>query len=241
MWVLLWLTILYERVKSVFHFYHNTLLLIDLQTLENVKKKGDIGACSPIRFLLLLLACKWSILAYSGKKNNICFNFKNKIQKIHLPEKSKRGVQMTAVCLTVSPSLFFPPREYRLPSLGSGRKAGLLKHARHSPTLFRLLAVCLGLVYWKIKTVIYILYCGENNYLILCWFCKFACLPRNKGSIICHRMRGWGTGPCTIKSWTRTSLTPPEHWIRVMVGPSAWLRPKTYSQANQWVAQAEAH
>lgn len=29
------------------------------------------------------------------------------------------------VPLTVSPSLFFPPREYRLPSLGSGRKAGL--------------------------------------------------------------------------------------------------------------------
>lgn len=27
--------------------------------------------------------------------------------------------------LTVRPSLFFPPREYRLPSLGSGRNAGL--------------------------------------------------------------------------------------------------------------------
>lgn len=32
--------------------------------------------------------------------------------------------------LTIKPSLFFPPRMYRLPSLGSGRNAGLERTER---------------------------------------------------------------------------------------------------------------
>lgn len=45
------------------------------------------------------------------------------------PRGSREGQvgcrQPPAALLTIRPSLFFPPRMYRLPSLGSGRNAGL--------------------------------------------------------------------------------------------------------------------
>ena len=37
----------------------------------------------------------------------------------------KKRVVVVVVLLTVRPSLFLPPSEYKLPSLGSGKKAGL--------------------------------------------------------------------------------------------------------------------
>ena len=46
--------------------------------------------------------------------------------------KLKRGRVVVLFLLTVRPSLFLPPREYRLPSLGSGKKAGLGFQLRQS-------------------------------------------------------------------------------------------------------------
>ena len=47
-----------------------------------------------------------------------------------LAQEGRSESVINLVPLTVRPSLFFPPREYRLPSFGSGRNAGLVEKVK---------------------------------------------------------------------------------------------------------------
>lgn len=61
---------------------------------------------------------------------------------------------MSSLTLTVRPSLFFPPREYRLPSLGSGRKAGLWRKDRRDEHQAVLIAIRSDQIYQKLDEII---------------------------------------------------------------------------------------